>query len=176
MAQYSSARRRWLPARRSAGARCPVAQRAPRCCCLLPCWGDDPAAGCPWRRLPDRRRPEGRSRTGAEAEAHCASGGVGRSGVGAGQRTDGGIGDSALGSGRDRSERGMDSHLWTSCWALLIWAHMLYMIVYIYEYLLVFSSKSWVCLGIQGHTPSAAPGHRAHDPDEHLPRHICIGC
>ena len=30
------------------------------------------------------------------------------------------------------------------------------MIVYICEYILVFFSKSWVCLGIQGHTPSAA--------------------
>ena len=115
-----------------------------------------PGAG---RQTGGGRRAGGRSRIGAEAELHCAGGGVGRSGVGAGQRTDGGIGDSALGSGRDRTERerGMDSHLWTSCWALLIWAHMLYRIVYIYEYLLVFSSKSWVCLGIQGHTPSAAP-------------------
>ena len=34
---------------------------------------------------------------------------------------------------------------------------MLYRIVYIYENLFVFFSKSWVCLGIQGHTPSAAP-------------------
>ena len=32
-------------------------------------------------------------------------------------------------------------------------------VVYIYEYVLVFFSKSWVCLGIQGHTPGAATGH-----------------
>ena len=31
-------------------------------------------------------------------------------------------------------------------------------VVYIYEYVLVFFSKSWVCLGIQGHTPGAATG------------------
>ena len=29
-------------------------------------------------------------------------------------------------------------------------------VVYIYEYVLVFFSKSWVRLGIQGHTPGAA--------------------
>jgi len=33
-------------------------------------------------------------------------------------------------------------------------------VVYIYEYVLVFFSKSWVCLGIQGHTPGAATEHR----------------
>ena len=160
MAQYSSARRRWLPARRSAGARSPVALRAPRCYCLLPCWGGDPAAGCPWRRLPDRRRPEG-----WRAEQDWGGGGIalcGRRRREVGRRggaTDG-RGDRRFGARlgtRQERERGMDSHLWTSCWALLIWAHMLYRIVYTYEYLLVFSSKSWVCLGIQGHTPSAAP-------------------
>ena len=31
--------------------------------------------------------------------------------------------------------------------------------IYIYEYMLIFSPKSWVCLGIQGHTPGAATGH-----------------
>jgi len=31
-------------------------------------------------------------------------------------------------------------------------------VVYIYEYVLVFFSKSWVCPGIQGHTPGAATG------------------
>ena len=29
--------------------------------------------------------------------------------------------------------------------------------IYIYEYMLTFSTKFWVCLGIQGHTPGAAP-------------------
>ena len=29
--------------------------------------------------------------------------------------------------------------------------------IYIYEYMLIFFSKFWVCLGIHGHTPGAAP-------------------
>ena len=36
--------------------------------------------------------------------------------------------------------------------------------IYIYEYMLTFSPESWVCLGIQGHTPGAAP---AYEPRKH---------
>ena len=32
--------------------------------------------------------------------------------------------------------------------------------IYIYEYMLIFFSKFWVCLGIKGHTPGAAPERR----------------
>ena len=39
-------------------------------------------------------------------------------------------------------------------------------VVYIYEYVLVFFSKSWVCLGIQGHTPGAATGINSGCKDE----------